>query len=319
MFSYQYAPLIITAIILLIILSIVLAYIKTKESKERITQDFIEKLKVVSGEEYVPPTFSANKNGNLIEKWNYYWGSKLKYAGLVDDKYTEHQIGSIIAFGLFVAYAVMTLLFQNYGIGLVPIASFIMFAQQFINMKIDAREKIFDEQIPAFLSILKSNIQANETPERALINAIENIDDPLFSELKIAKSLTETGSFQSALSTLRRRTNNETLKFLTGCIELSSAVGANLEEQIEIIEEMLESKTRLKRKLQVAVSENTPLLLVSAFLIPGLFLFTYLSNQQMRDFWFKNLTSWIVFFLICIIYGSGVILADKMIKKTAKF
>lgn len=320
MLTYQYAPIIITTLLLVILLSIILTVKRSKQNKERITQNFLDQIKLASGEELDDTDFHGKADGNLIERWNFYWGRKVKDAGLVDDEQmSDQQLGLLFLFIIVVIYGVMTLLFQNFGIGLIPIFSIITFTQQFFNSKIDKRNRIFDEQIPAFLSILKSNIQASETPERALVNAIDNTEDPLFRELKIAKSLTETGSFQVALNTLRKRTSNETLKFLCGCIELSSNVGSNLEDQIEVIEDMLDSNYRLKRKLQIAVSENTPLLIMSSVLIPGLFMFTYLANQQMRDFWFKNWISWAVFFLICLVYGGGIYLTDKVIKNTGKF
>ena len=68
-----------------------------------------------------------------------------------------------------------------------------------IEVKAEKRQSVFDEQIPAFLSLLKSNIQAGETPERALMSAIDETDAPLYDELKTAKALIEIGSFQSAL------------------------------------------------------------------------------------------------------------------------
>jgi len=82
---------------------------------------------------------------------------------------------------------------------------------------------------------------------------------------------------------------------------------------------MLERKRALKRKLDLAVQENKPLLLVSSGLIPGLFILLYVTNEQTRDFWFNSFMSWIVFFLVIGIFSLGVWAANRIIKKTANF
>ena len=134
-----------------------------------------------------------------------------------------------------------------------------------------------------------------------------------------AKSLTEAGTFKSAIRQLRKQSKNQTLKFLCSCIELSTREGANLESQIVTIEKMLERKRALKRKLDLAIQENKPLLLVSSGLIPGLFILLYLTNEQTREFWFNSVASWIVFFLVIGIFSLGVWAANRIIKKTANF
>ena len=189
----------------------------------------------------------------------------------------------------------------------------------YCNRRIRKKEELFESQIPGFLSSLKSNIQANETPERALINAIDNTQRPLYDELIIAKQLIQAGTFTSALGTLRKKTYNPTLKFLCSCIELAAQVGTNLESQIEIIEVMLENRSSLKRKLASAEADNKPLLYVSAGIIPFVFIFTYMMNEQAREFWFVNIWSYLVFFGVCIIYISAVYFANKLIDKVGKF
>ena len=194
-----------------------------------------------------------------------------------------------------------------------------MFLTQFLEGKIEKVQAVYDEQVPAFLSLLKSNIQAGEQPGPALLNAINDTDAPLRNELESAGKLIELGSITQALQELRSHTSNEVLKFLCGCIEISADVGANLEEQIETIEDMLESNRILKRKLQTAVAQNKPLAILSAVLIPGMFIFTYLSQQQMRDYWFKVPISWLMFALVILIYLGGTFATKRIIKKVAEF
>ena len=53
--------------------------------------------------------------------------------------------------------------------------------------------------MPIFLSVFKANIRAGETAIRALSNAIDETDSPLYDELKPARALIDVGSFQSAI------------------------------------------------------------------------------------------------------------------------
>lgn len=319
MFSYQNAPLIITALIIIVILGIILFVLRLKDTNEKITEDFLEQLRVASGEEFYERTNGKSTKNKFVDKFIFLFGTKLKQADLAPKEATSYKIALFVFLSFIIIYILSILIFRNFGIGLIPIFLMILLINMQVNARIEAKNVIFEDQIPGFLSILKSNVQAGETPERALMGAIANTNNPLYNELKIAESLTQSGTFHVALSTLREQTSNETLKFLCGCIELSASVGANLEEQIEIIEEMLEAKRSLKRKLAVAVSENRPLVYVSCVLIPGLFMFTYLTNQATREFWFQNLVSWVAFALICAIFGAGIYFSEKTIKNTSKF
>lgn len=300
----------------IVILMITFLYIRRMIlNKNKITDDFIEQVNFGIG---TGTDVFQIKHNDPFAKWNDYWGKNFKKAGMFLKK-SNAQIGFSLFVLLFSVYLLCVIVFQNFGIGLVPIVSFLMFLTQFLEGKIEKVQAVYDEQVPAFLSLLKSNIQAGEQPGPALLNAINDTDAPLRNELESAGKLIELGSITQALQELRGHTSNEVLKFLCGCIEISADVGANLEEQIETIEDMLESNRILKRKLQTAVAQNKPLAILSAVLIPGMFIFTYLSQQQMRDYWFKVPISWLMFALVILIYLGGTFATKRIIKKVAEF
>lgn len=319
---YQYIPLILTSVILLIFLAIIgLLYNQNKKAR-RLDREFMEQLEIASGlsdADYLESKRKSSEESNLFYKWNKYWGRTLIYSDLLKFNLTDAQCGQLVIVFSLVIYLLFTIMFKNFGIGLIPVITALGFISMIAGSRIKSKEKIFEDQIPAFLSILKANIQANETPERALIDAIENTSDPLYSELSIAKALTEAGTFRDAISKMRKNSKNDTLKFLCSCIELSSQVGANLETQINTIEEILESNRALKRKLDVAISENKPVITVTSALMPGIFMFMYIFNEQTRDFWFHSLASWVVFFCAIIIFGAGVLITNRIINKTSQF
>lgn len=247
-----------------------------------------------------------------------FWRDLLKPAGVVKLTSNDQQnVVKIIMICLFLF--VLTYLFTfNLALGILPIFIFIAGLIVYCKIKISQLEKLLNDQLPGFLSSLKSNIQSNETPERALIGAINNTAQPLFGELEVVKSLIETGTFETALGALRRKTKNEYLIFLCSCIEISSEVGANLEDQIEIIEKMIAARQDLARKTDSAVAENMPILYAVAVAVPFLFGFMYYMDESVRNFWFKSLTSWILFFAIFVICGVGTWMGNKIIQGVRK-
>lgn len=286
--------------------------IKKNSEKERINRLINDSLNYSSYEDLRITKKSLDER--IIE----FWRSLLKPAGIVsptsDDKRNVLKLMLIC----LVIYLITFLFTFNLLFGLIPIFILIAGLIAYCKMKINSIEAMVNEQVPAFLSALKSNIQSNETPERALMGAIDNTAEPLYGQLKIVKSLIETGTFETALTALRNRTNNDYLKFLCSCIELSNEVGANLESQIGVIENMISERQALNRKIDSAVAENMPIIYVTGVAIPFLFIYMYINNEQTREFWFKSWISWVLFFLIFIICGVGCWLGYKIIQSIRK-
>lgn len=321
MLTYNNAPIII--VILIAFVMLILAFFISVKFREIQKEEelFLKQLEAVSGSpiEYAEGIEKEKEKINVFKIYKNKMVNMTRAADVVKPTRTDEEIISSIITVSVVSYLLFTLIFLNPGIGLLPVLLFHVGYMMYCNRRIRKKEELFESQIPGFLSSLKSNIQANETPERALINAIDNTQRPLYDELIIAKQLIQAGTFTSALGTLRKKTYNPTLKFLCSCIELAAKVGTNLEAQIEIIEVMLENRSSLKRKLASAEAENKPLLFVSAGIIPFVFIFTYFMNEQARSFWFVNPWSYLVFFGICLIYISAVYFANKLIDKVGKF
>lgn len=316
-FNISNIPLIIASMIFIIsIIVFVLISISTRKKIESRSsfQKTLEQLTITDEFEK-----EEKKKGLIIDKWNNYWGQRLIEADYASKNKTKEQVGSMVFFGFLIIYGVFALLFRNFGMGLIPLMAVIPIFSMKVEGRLKAKEKALNDQIPGFLSTLKSNVQAGETPENALYAAIDTTIEPLRDEVYIMRSLIDAGSFHTAISTFRNTTSNKTLKFLCGCIELSSKVGSNLEDQITVIEGIIESNNKLERKLNSAVAENRPLLYVSMCLIPFTFMATYFLDETSRKFWFNSTLSWIIFAVICGIYGAGVFFTNRIIKNNSDF
>ena len=255
---------------------------------------------------------------SLNEKVINFWSRLLKPAGLVDPISNDKRNVSILLIISLLIFIITFLFTFNPLLALIfPIIANVVLIV-YCKIKVNQLNAMVNEQVPSFLSSLKSNIQSNETPERALLSAINTTADPLYKELRVVKSLIETGSFETALAALRQRTENEYLRFLCSCIELSTIVGSNLEEQITAIEKMITDRQELTRKTDTAVAQNTPIVYVLAVAIPVLFVFMYLNDESVRAYWFHSLISWVLFFSIFIICGVGVYIGNRIIQSVRK-
>ncbi len=262
--------------------------------------------------------YATNANKSFDEKFTLFWSRLLKPAGLVSP-ISDDKRNAVILISINLIVFLITLLFTfNPLMAIIPPAMFTIGLYVYCASKVRSLKALLNEQIPSFLSSLKSNIQSNETPERALLSAITTTAEPLYSELEVVKSLIETGTFETALSALRNKTENEYLKFLCSCIELSNIVGANLEDQIVIIEKMITDKQDLNRKIDSAVAQNTPILYVAGVAIPFLFMFMYFTDASVRAFWFHSVLSWVAFFAVFVICGAGCWLGNKIIQGVRK-
>lgn len=312
MFQYQHAPFIITLLFMTLWSLFFLWILYRKRRKQREKKKFIEQLNYASTS-YTAFYEEEKLKRPISERWNYYWGDLLKKSEMVPKGVSDQKIGT----GMVLVPIVIWIMFSftgNPGIGIVPALGILLFISFHAKAKIKKKQEKLNDQIPSFIAALKSNVQANETPEKALINAINTTSSPLYDELEIAKALSATSTFTAALSRLRVETSSKELRFLCSCIELSSKLGANLEGQLTIIEEMMEANRDLNSQMDKAVADNKPLLYVSAAVLPIIFIFMYMTNEATRNFWFKNVISWVVFIFVIVLYGGAVFLSNKFIK-----
>lgn len=217
-------------------------------------------------------------------------------------------IGSII-------FLFATLITRNPLGGLIPLVFIYAGVTVFAMFKISKIKGLMNEQIPAFISTFKANIQANQHAQNAMINAIDNTASPLYDELARSRAIMEAGDFRPGIIALRMNTQNETLRQMASCIELASVSGSNIEEQIEIIEDIIKSKQIIERKKRLGVNENKPLFYIAALMIPASFVGTYLISDLHKDYWFSTPTSYLILLGILIVMGLSSWATWKIIQK----
>lgn len=314
---YALAPLIITILIGLLGLFFVLYLYSQENEEQKMTRDFIKKVEQLNNLS-TNKRKKGNKKVSFTDKIKYSWGDRFIQADFLPNSYSRDK-----AFNLFVGinlliYLICTFYFKNLGIGIVPCLTIIPIIDFILETKLNSKKEVFNTQIPSFLSMLKSNLQAAETPDRALRNAIDLTESPLYDELKTTKTLSETSTFQNALENLKKTTSNETLKFLANCFSLAAETGGDLEEQVVIIEEIVNRKRALTRQVDIAAQNHKPTILVGMVTIPSMFIYLYSANEFARNYWFTSISSWALFLLTVFVVGTSVYMMNKIIQNLKK-
>lgn len=306
--SFNNIPIVITLLLMVAVTAVIIHVIYEKTEKEREDRKFERQLQwIKESEENV---IVENKEFKKIT-------NKLPVK-MYDAKMTDKSVPEIkrtLNLVLALSFVLTFVASDNFGISLFPpilIYAGLYFAAE---SKIRKRKQIMEEQIPAFVSTFKANIQANLHSKNAIMSAIDNTAYPLYGELEYPKAIMEAGSFNSGIRYLRLNTKNDTLRQMASCIEIASDAGANLEEQIEVIEQIIEDKSEIERKKRIGVNENRPLMIASLLFIPGTLLAAFFMNEIHREFWFQSWLSWVVIVVIIAVMAVGFYASWRIIEK----
>lgn len=308
--SYQYIPHLAT-IFFLTIMSIFIIYLIRISHKE--SEDDTRFYKQLN--KNLNPEMDEEKKRSFInEKLNILPEYMIK-SGMVDKNKSISDIKRLLLLIFALIFTMGTFFLRNPFAGAVGV-TFVYIGLRSISMfKISKVKNVMNEQIPAFVSTFKANIQANQHAQNAMIRAINNTASPLYDELVYAKSIMEAGDFRAGIIALRMNTKNDTLRQMASCIELASASGSNIEPQIEIIEEIIEAKQVMERKKKLGVNENKPLFIVAGLFVPISFFGSYSMSEMHRDFWFNSTLSWLIILGIVILTAISVFATWKIIEK----
>lgn len=299
MIGYEYIPHFATAIFLIIMSVLFIYFIRSIISKNRNDEKFYKQL-----EQNLNPTNEIEVKESRFAKATKKLPELMIKAEIVDKNKPIADLQRRMTLILALLFTMFTFFFRNPMGGFLITALIYMGIQSFALYRISKKRNIMNEQIPAFVSTFKANIQANQHAQNAMIRAIDSTASPLYDELAHAKSIMEAGDFRPGIIALRRSTDNEILRQMASCIELASSSGSNIEPQIEIIEEIIKDKQIMERKKKLGVNENKPLFIVAGLFVPVSFIGSYIMSEMHREFWFKSILSWLI--LIGIIIATGI-------------
>lgn len=308
--SYQYIPHIVTTLFVLIMSILVIYLIKVVLRKKGKDRKFDKQLQFTLD----PELDQEEKESFLSRKLKSLPNSMIKAGFVEQTRSVEDLQRKMLLIGALI-FTITLFFSRNLVAGFIPVFLVYGGVKILAVFKIGKTKNLMEEQIPGFVSTFKANIQANQHAQNAMIRAIDNTASPLYDELAYAKAIMEAGDFKPGIIALRKSTDNETLRQMASCIELASASGSNIEEQIEIIEEIIEDKQKIERKKRLGVNENKPLFIIAALFVPISFIGSYFMSEMYREFWFNSLLSWAIIIGIIIAMTISTYATWKIIQK----
>lgn len=246
-------------------------------------------------------------------RWNKFWGSLFKESGL--SRYSNDEAaGREILILLIVLVASLSAVTRNPAVGTSLALVVIWVISMLLKSKTSKKEQQINNQLPGFLFAIKANIQANETPERAILKVVDSMPSPLYDDILIVKKkILANASFKEALEELIIKTSSKDLKFLAACMIQATASGANLETQISTIQKVLDARRKVSAEIEKAVRASQPAIVVASVAIPGVFIAMYFWDASAKDFWFVNVLSWVALAGVFALYGLGIWLTRKLV------
>lgn len=308
--SYKYIPFIGTGIFALVAIALFIYVVTVKMKNKRVEKEFDKQLHYSIN----PETQMEEKEGFITRKLKVLPELLIKAEIVKKDTTVEFMQRKMMLYGGLI-FMIGTLLTKNPFGGFLPMVFIYIGVRIFAMFKISKKKSLLNEQIPAFVSTFKANIQANQHAQNAMINAINNTASPLYDELARPKAIMEAGDFRPGIISLRMNTENETLRQMASCIELASSSGSNIEEQIEIIEGIIEDKQRIERKKRLGINENKPLFFVAAAFVPISFFGSYFISDMHRNYWFNDTISYLIIIGIILAMALSSWATWKVIQK----
>lgn len=295
----------------LLVLLAVLIYISVKRNKSQTSYD--DQLEELLQDDFTP---DLSGKESIVVRWNRHWGGILQDSGV--GKYSlETNAAGRDVFLLGVGSGVLGAVISGQIIlGVLMPAAVIFAISMFLKMRSNKKSESLDLQLPGFLGSVKSSLHAADSNERAMIKAIDAMPSPLYDDLLVVKRrLLANGTFEESLQELREITTSRDLRFLCACMIQAATSGASMIEQIDTIQKTLEDRRRVSDEIKKAEKTVQPAIILATFVIPGLFLGSYLMDASAREFWFVTPMSWVAIIATIALYVIGMLLARKQINK----
>lgn len=247
--------------------------------------------------------------------WSGYWyGLSLRAGSKLDNQSTP----GILAMGLpLFAFGVGFLVFPGDVLGgLVGIFIALFGLRAFYKMKIKARLVLMEKQLPNLLSGIRANLQANLTPQQAIVNQAKEIPAPLGDELRLLVDEMSLGiKLDTALRNFGQRVPSREIQFLVSAIRTAISSGADLDGLVDTIQNIVVQRQRISSHLAAAVAGVQPAIWVTGIMIPLAYGWSFYSSAENATFWTSFPMGLIATAIIFALYVIGLFIAKKQVDR----
>jgi len=248
------------------------------------------------------------------KSWTGYWQRIAEAAGVKFRRVDAMGLiaAAVLLFGTLFGFFVWP---RDFVVGLVvPIGAILLLRGALVFLA-NRRVRQLEGQLPTLLSGLRASLQSQSTPERAIVEQAEAIPAPLGDDLKLVRDdINLNLPLDQALANFQARVPSREVRFLVAAIRTAIASGEDLEPLIVIIQNIVEQRQKIARTLANAVAGTQPALVVVGTVIPGMFVFSYLSSPENRAFWTTPI-GLLCLVAVGILYAAGMVIVRYQIRR----
>lgn len=275
--------------------------------------EYVDQISYLIGEDDEQDKNPKTKR-TLVQRWNNYWNKLFQSAGVAKYNNEASNAGKDVLMMLIGSIVLVSIITQNIILGIIITGGIVFGLITVLRMRFNKKIEELNDQLPPFLFALKSNLQASETNERAMEKVIESMPSPLYDDLIIVRNkLRASSTFKEAMEELQQKTLSDDLKFLSACMIQATSTGSSLEAQLDSIQKVLEERKKVSDGIKQAIKQASPVMWLTSFTLPALFLYSYLFDSQAKQFWFKEPLSYIVLLVVIVLYVAGMWLVRKQV------
>jgi len=137
----------------------------------------------------------------------------------------------------------------------------------YIRFRRNRRLKIFAQQLPAVLDLLKASLEAGHSLIRGLQAVVDEFPDPAGREVRMVLEQTRIGvPLAGALEEMLKRVPEDSLRFLVVAVQVQSDVGSSLADVVGRLSETLRNRQRVQMQIRALTAQSRMSGLIVAFL-----------------------------------------------------
>ena len=195
----------------------------------------------------------------------------------------------IVLCGAVVLMAVSGYLLGLLGV-IVGLAAAPMIALAVLKVLADRRSKRFEAQIPDVLKLLAASLRAGFSLMQGMDAVLEQIKDPMASELRRAFAATRLGTpIEDALDAVAERSGSRDFTWAVMAIRIQREVGGNLAEILDTVSNTMTERENIRREVRTLTAEGRISAVILALLPIAIGGMIYMVNRPYISILFHSL------------------------------
>lgn len=258
-----------------------------------------------------------NSGVESLGLWYSYWYKRAQGSGMAaESPSTPGNIAIIVA--VFSSLAATLVWPRSLLIGIVLAAALTAGFSILLRAAADKRLSKMESQLPGLLSGMRANLQASMTSQQAMLAVIDDTPSPLREEMVELRGEIELGvPLDTALGNMSSRVPSEEFRFMIASLRTALIAGVDPDPLLKTIQEIIVQRAKIAQNLASAVAQAKPTIWVTAIMIPGGFLFSYLSDETNRAFW-HSFFGLLALGVVAGLYVLSLFVSKKQVDKIKK-